>query len=398
MGIAIAGVVALLAASSLVEVGLERVEKDGGAPLKGKHVGLVAHAASVTADGRHAIDVLRHAGVDVRRVFAPEHGLRGRAAAGDAIADGADAASGVPVVSLYGAKTKPEAEDLRGLDALVVDLQDAGVRFYTYSSTLLLCLEAAAETGVELVVLDRPNPIGGELMEGPPADPTRVPPSLVSRAPGPLIHGLTFGELARFANARRAKPARVTVVAMAGWRRSMVWTDTGRPWVPPSPNLRTPEAALVYPGVCLLEATNVTEGRGTDAPFELFGAPWMKAEAIAGAVRAPGLVLEPQRFTPMASEAAHDPKWAGKECAGLRARVTDARAVRPYAFGLDLLHALRRLQPEVRWTREGALDWLLGTPVVREALERGEDPGAIQARDKESLAAFADERRASLLY
>jgi uncharacterized protein YbbC (DUF1343 family) len=397
----VGGILAALVAfgaAPLVEVGLERVEKDGGAPLKGKHVGLVAHAASVTADGRHAIDVLRRAGIDVRRVFAPEHGLRGRAAAGDEIANGADPASGVAVVSLYGAKTKPTAEDLRGLDVLVVDLQDAGVRFYTYSSTLLLCLEAAAENDVELVVLDRPNPLGGELMEGPHADPTRVPPSLVSRAPGPLVHGLTFGELARFANARRTKPARVTVVPMAGWRRSMVWTDTGRSWVPPSPNLRTPEAALVYPGVCLLEATNVTEGRGTDSPFELFGAPWMKADAIASAVRAPGLVLEPRRFTPAASEAAHDPKWAGQECAGLRARVTDAHAVRPYAFGLDLLHTLRRLQPEVRWTRDGALDWLLGTPAVREALERGDDPAAIQARDQAAIAAFAEERRKSLLY
>src|SRR5262249_7725337 len=153
-----------------------------------------------------------------------------------------------------------------------------------------------------------------------------------------------------------------------------------------------------YPGVCLLEATNVSEGRGTEAPFELFGAPWFKAESIAAAVRAPGLVLESRRFTPAASKAARDPKWAGQEGAGLRARVADGHAVRPSAFGLALLSAWRRLHPEVRWTRDGALDWLLGTPAVREALERGEDPAAIQARDRAALAAFADERGASLLY
>jgi uncharacterized protein YbbC (DUF1343 family) len=381
-----------------VEVGLERVERDGGGALKGRRVGLVVHAASVTADGRHAIDVLRASGVDVRRLFAPEHGLRGRAAAGEAVAGGVDSATGLPVVSLYGGKTKPDADDLRGLDALVFDLQDAGVRFYTYSSTLLLCLEAAADAGIELVVLDRPNPLGGELVEGPLADPKRVPPSLVSRAPGPLVHGLTFGEMARFANARRAAPARLQVVAMGGWRRSMRWRDTGLPWIPPSPNLRSPEAALVYPGVCLLEATNVTEGRGTETPFLLFGAPWMKAEAVAAAVSAPGLRLAPKRFMPVASDAASDPKYRGQECAGLEVQVTDPDAVRPYAFGLTLLQALRRIHPEFRWTREGALDWLVGTPDVREALDRGRDVQSILDADREAIEAFGRERRPALLY
>jgi uncharacterized protein YbbC (DUF1343 family) len=398
MGLCVAGALVLLAAAPVVEVGLERIERDRGAPLKGKRVGLVAHAASVTADGRHAIDVLRALGIDLRRVFAPEHGLESRAAAGESVAGGALPATGVPVVSLYGAKTKPDADDLRGLDVLVVDLQDAGVRFYTYASTLLLCLEAAAEAGLELVVLDRPNPLGGVLMEGPSADPGRVAPSLVSRAPGPLVHGLTFGELARFVNGRRARPVRLTVVAMTGWRRPMVWTDTGRPWVAPSPNLRSPEAALVYPGVCLLEATNLTEGRGTEAPFLLFGAPWMRAEAVAAAVSAPGLTLEPKRFTPVVSEAAPDPKFSGQECAGLGVRVTDPHAVRPYAFGLDLVQALRRLHPEFRWNRPGALDWLLGTPEVREALERGDSTDAVRERDRKTVAAFARERQSSLLY
>ncbi len=186
-------------------MGLERVEAEKGAPLRGRRVGLLAHAVSLAADGRHAIDVLRGAGVDVVRLFGPEHGLRGLAAAGEAVEGGVDAASGLPVISLYGARTKPSPEDLRGLDVLVVDLQDAGVRFYTYASTMLLCLEAAAEAGLEVVVLDRPNPLGGERVEGPERDPA-MPYSLVSAAPGPLVHGLTLGEMARLVD--KAEQAR----------------------------------------------------------------------------------------------------------------------------------------------------------------------------------------------
>jgi uncharacterized protein YbbC (DUF1343 family) len=184
--------VAALLAAPPVRVGLEQVEAQGGAPVRGKRIGLLAHAASLTADGRHAVDVLRGLGAEVVRLFAPEHGLRGRLAAGAPVAGGVDPQTGLPLVSLYGKKAKPSPEDLAGLDALVVDLQDAGVRFYTYESTLILCLEAAAEARIELVVLDRPNPLGGERMDGPLRDPN-LPPSLLSLAPGPLIHGLTLG-------------------------------------------------------------------------------------------------------------------------------------------------------------------------------------------------------------
>lgn len=355
------------------------------------------HAASVTADGGHAIDVLRALGLNVVRLFAPEHGLRGAVAAGEKVDSGMDAGSGLPVVSLYGEKSKPAADDLRDLDALVFDLQDAGVRFYTYASTLLLCLEAAAEAGLEIVVLDRPNPLGGERIEGPPSDPRElVPASLVNWAPGPLVHGLTLGEMARYVNAGAPRKAKLTVIAMQGWQRSMLWRDTGRPWVPPSPNLRSPEAALAYPGVCLLEATNLSEGRGTEAPFLLLGAPWLKPETLAG-VSVPGFALEPARFTPAASPAAPNPKHRDRECLGVRVRVTDAKAARPYELGLRLLAALRR-QPEFRWSREGALDWLLGTRRVREALERGDSVEAILKADGPAIEAFRKDRVTALLY
>lgn len=391
---------AALLAGAAVQVGLERVEADGGAPLRGKRVGLVVHAASVTADGRHAIDVLRGQGIDVRRLFSPEHGLRSRAAAGERVASGVDATSGLPLVSLYGDKTRPSPADLEGLDALVVDLQDAGVRFYTYLSTMLLCLEAAADAGIELVVLDRPNPLGGVRVEGPVSDPADVVPrSLVNGTPGPLLPGLTAGEMARFANSQRAKPARLSVVAMRGWRREMTWADTGRAWPTPSPNLRTPEAALAYPGTCLIEGTNVSEGRGSESPFLLIGAPWVKPEALVRAVRAAGFALAPARFTPASSEAAPQPKLLGEACAGVRVSVTDARRAAPYALGVALLRALRDLHPQFAWRGDGSgFDRLVGTRRLRAAIDRGDAVATIVAADAEAIARWRRDRQPALLY
>jgi uncharacterized protein YbbC (DUF1343 family) len=386
-----------LGSLSRVVVGLERVEAEKGAPLRGRRVGLLGHAVSVAVDGRHAIDVLRGTGVEVVRLFGPEHGLRGLAAAGEEVAGGTDAASGLPVVSLYGERTKPTAEDLRGLDVLVVDLQDAGVRFYTYASTMLLCLDAAAEAGLPVVVLDRPNPLGGERVEGPERDPT-MPFSLVSVAPGPLVHGLTLGEMAMLSSRRREKADRVSVVAMHGWKRHMTWAETGRPWVSPSPNLRSAEAAIAYPGTCLLEATNASEGRGSEAPFLLVGAPWMKAEAVARQAATPGFVLEPTAFTPAPSPAAPEPKHVGVLCRGVRVHVTDTEAAQPFALGLRLLVALRR-HPEFGWVREGAwLDTLTGTKSVRAALERGDGVDTILAAEAPAIERWRRERAASLLY
>ncbi|MET0553384.1 MAG: DUF1343 domain-containing protein, partial [Vicinamibacteria bacterium] len=213
---------------------------------------------------------------------------------------------------------------------------------------------------------------------------------------GPLVHGLTLGEMARVANAARVKPAQLTVVAMEGWLRSMRWRDTGRPWVAPSPNLRTADAALAYPGTCLFESTDATEGRGTEAPFLLLGAPWLDAPALAK-VRAPGFALSTTTFTPRASEAASAPKHRDVLCQGVRVEVTDAVASRPYELGVRLLYALR-MQKGFRWTREGALDWLVGTRRLRLAFERGDTPEMILASDAGDLAAWERERAPFLLY
>ena len=385
--------------AAAVKAGIDQVELDNGGVLRGRKVGLIAHAASVTVDGRRSVDALRAKGVNVVRIFSPEHGLGSAAAAGEKVASGKDEATKLPVVSLYGDKRAPSAEDLAGIDALVFDLQDAGVRFYTYLSTMILAMDAAAAAGIDFVVLDRPNPINGERVEGPMSDPrTEVPESMVNMTPGPLVHGLTAGEMARFVNAGREKAAKLTVVPLRGWKRTMSWSEIGRTWIPPSPNLKTPEAAIAYPGTCLLEATNVSEGRGTDSPFLLVGAPWLKPEAIVAAVKVPGFTLEPTTFTPAASPAAPSPKYAGQASPGVRVKVADAAGAKPYTLGVTLLHVLRA-QPGFQWRDEGeALDRLVGTKKLRAALEAGQAPDAIVAADAAAIAKYREERLKALLY
>jgi beta-N-acetylhexosaminidase len=385
------------ASPSIVQAGLDRVATGAGADLRGKRLGLVVHAASVTADLRHAIDVFQEQGLDVVRLFSPEHGLRSRAAAGEQVEDGLDPVSGLPVVSLYGAKMKPSTEELADLDALVFDLQGAGVRFYTYSSSMIECLEAAAEAGIEFVVLDRPNPLGGERVEGPVSAPREVvPESFVNMAPGPLVHGLTLGEMARYVNPTLERPATLSVIEMAGWRREMTWEDTGRPWVGPSPNLRTAEATLAYPGTALLESTNASEGRGTTDPFLIIGAPWIEPETLE--IDVPGYELTPTRFVTEASPAAPYPKFEGEESSGWRVSVVDPSGAEPYRLGVSLLRALMEL-PDFSWNRDGAgLTWLVGTNRLLEDLQAGRSVDEIVAADADDHAAWRDTRRPALLY
>jgi len=379
-----------------VRVGLERVAAGETEALEGKRLGLIVHGASVTAEGRHAVEVLRERRLNVVRLFSPEHGLRGQAAAGEGVESDRDPVSGLPVVSLYGEQRQPTAADLAGLDALVFDLQDAGVRFYTYVSTLILALQAAADAGIDFVVLDRPNPLGGERIEGPVSAPRDiVPASFLNLAPGPLVHGLTLGEMATYVNAHLQRPARLTVVPMKGWTRRMTWVDTGRPWVPPSPNLRSAKAALAYPGTALLEATNISEGRGTESPFLLLGAPWLE---IPGIEDVPGFHFEPARFTPRISPAAPEPKYEDEECRGLRVSVTDPARAEPYRLGISLLAFLSR-QRGFEWRDDGdALARLLGTPRPFQALFVGKTVEEILAADAENHAAWRRERRPALLY
>lgn len=365
------------AAPSAVLAGLDVIQRDGNPLFEDAAIGLVVHGASMTRDGTHAIDVFLQRGYDLRRLFSPEHGLRGTAAAGEKVADGIDPDSGLPVVSFYGPRLKPEEEHLADLDVLVIDLQDVGVRFYTYVSTMLLSAQAGLESGLDVVILDRPNPLGGRGSYGPIRDPG-IPLSMVSRAPGPLVHGLTIGEIARVAypEARAVdvtSTGRMFVVPMEGWHRQLRWADTGLTWRNPSPNLRSAQAAQLYPATALLEGTNVSEGRGTEAPFLIIGAPWFDDELLADLE---DLFVEYEvatsrvEFTPTASAAALRPKYEGELCLGL-VLAPENSSFDQYALGLRVL--LRLAQHEkFALLREGrSLTWLLGSPSATEVVLGG---------------------------
>jgi len=301
--------------------------------------GLLCNQASTTSDFVHAADALHERfGKQLRTLFGPQHGMWSTEQ--DNMVETPHASyRGMRVFSLYSETRCPTEEMLDGLDLLVVDLQDVGTRVYTYIWTLVHCLQACAEQGIEVVVLDRPNPLGGLVAEGALLDTAFA--SFVGRCAIPMRHGLTIGELAVHCNEALAIGCELEVVAMQGWRRAMLWPDTHRPWLPPSPNLPRWEGALVYPGQVLLEGTNLSEGRGTTTPFEQFGAPWIDSRRLAEALPPiEGAVLRPICFEPTFQ------KWAGDSCHGLFVHVTDSRAFRPYHLTLLMLREIRRIYGE----------------------------------------------------
>lgn len=372
-----------------VTIGLERLEGPEASVLKGKRVGLIANGASVTSDGTPAAAALRAHGIRVVRLFAPEHGLSGRLARGERVKGRAD------VVSLYEpGHRKPKRADLRGLDALVYDMQDAGVRFFTYISTMIYAQRAAADAGVTFVVLDRPNPLGGDMVAGPVAD---LPDTILSVAPGPLVHGMTPGEMARLVQARSRPRGRLVVVPMEGWRRDMTWQDTGRRWVSPSPSLRSPQAALLYPGIALLEGTNASDGRGTGMAFRKLGAPWARVGALLRAADMPGVEAMRSSFTPRPTPTGPHPKFNGRRCRGVALEVT-GDGVNTFELGLRLLRALRS-QPGFAWLLGGAsIDTLVGTSRLRRALDRGASAASIVASQRGGVAGWRRAREPFLLY
>jgi uncharacterized protein YbbC (DUF1343 family) len=377
-----------------VRAGVDVLEAKGFAEIAGKRVALLTNRTGITHDGRSTVSVLRSekaraAGVTLVRLFSPEHGLW--AEKDESLGDTTDPESGLPVVSLYGEKRRPSPEDLAGIAAVVVDLQDAGTRFYTYLTSVGWLMEEAAKAKVAVVVLDRPNPIGGALVEGPPADADRLSFTAVHTLP--VRTGMTIGEVARMVAAERKVPVDLTVVALEGWRRGLFFDETGLPWVPPSPNLRTPTQALLYPGVGLLETTNISVGRGTDTPFEIVGAPWMDGVALARTLnlrRLPGVRFAPVTFTPASS------KHAGAACRGVRVSVVERAAVRPVALGLEIAVALRDVFPR-DWDRT-RLGVLLANEAARARLEKGETAPQIESGWAAALMEFERRRVAFLLY
>jgi uncharacterized protein YbbC (DUF1343 family) len=341
-------------------------------------------------------------GARLAALFAPEHGLWGAAQDHAPIAAARDPLTGLRVASLYGARRAPTPAMLRGLDALVVDLQDVGARYYTFVWTLALAMRACARAGVAVIVLDRPNPLGGAVVEGNVPDPAFA--SFVGLYPLPARHGLTIGEVARYLAQHHGLDVALTVVPMRGWRRPMLWEDTERPWVAPSPNMPTPDTARVYPGGCLLEGTNLSEGRGTTRPFEWLGAPWLDAHAYAAALareRLPGVAFRPVRFRPTFH------KWAGRLCGGVQVHVVDHARFKPFLTGLAEIAVARRLAPRAfRWRRPPyeferrrlPIDILLGTDRIRAALERGQPLAAIERGWQAELARWRRRRAGALLY
>ncbi|MGF1596558.1 MAG: exo-beta-N-acetylmuramidase NamZ domain-containing protein [Acidimicrobiales bacterium] len=391
-----------------LRVGAEILLADRLDELRSRRVGLVANPAS-TVDGEALFDVLaRHPDVDLVAGFGPEHGIRGTEPAGAAVTSGIDEATGVPVRSLYGdGATAPRAAVLDGIDVLLFDLQDVGARPYTYASTMGLTLVAANEAGVDVIVLDRPNPLGGTYVDGPARQPDQV--SLVSRYPVPLAHGMTMGELALAMRGEGWLPGldgvRLDVIPVVGWRRSARWSDLGRAWVAPSPSLPSTSSVELYPATVWFEATSLSVGRGTSEPFTAVGAPWIDAPAATAELarrNLPGLAFGAATMTPTASAAVPSPPYVGRDIPAVRLTVTDPATARPAAAAVHLLDVVtgqareRGLPGPI--TEPALFDLLAGTSEVRTALERGDRADDIVTRWDAELAAFARLRQPYLLY
>lgn len=370
--------------------GVDVLRRRGFDSLRGRRVGLITNHTGRAIDGAPTASLLRSAGdVRLERLFSPEHGLYG--AADERLGDTVDDATGLPVHSLYGEYLAPTPEHLRGLDDLVFDIQDVGCRFYTYISTLGGALEAAGRAGVRCVVLDRPNPINGMDVEGPVADADRL--SFTAWHALPVRHGMTVGELAGLFRAERGIAVEMEVVPCEEWRRADWWDATGIPWVDPSPNMRSLTQAILYPGVGLLETTNVSVGRGTDRPFEVFGAPWMDGRRVWRALcerEVPGASFVPRAFVPSAS------RFARERCDGVEVLVTDRDRLESVSLGIEIAAALRDLHAD-EW-RLQEYERLVANRGTLDALRRGAAAAGIAVEWRAGIADFRARRRRHLLY
>jgi uncharacterized protein YbbC (DUF1343 family) len=371
-----------------VRIGLEMLVECDPLNLRDASLGLLMNQASVDAGFQYACDVIDRAFPgQLKRLFSPQHGFWGEQQANMIeSSDAVYAPLGLPVHSLYSETRRPTPEMLNGLDVLLIDLQDVGTRVYTFVWTLFECLKACAECGVKVVVLDRPNPLGGLTYEGPLIESGFE--SFVGNSAIPMRHGMTLGELALFLNVEHQFHAEVHVISMNGWRRAMLWSDTVRNWVLPSPNMPTPATSYVYPGQVMLEGTNLSEGRGTTCPFEFCGAPWIDSFALTRRLEMcelPGLTLQPFRFRPTFD------KWKGETCGGVAIRLTDPAAVRSFRFTVQLLEAVRQLDPgRLQWLdppyeyeyHKPPIDILFGSDRLRHAMS---SPEPLDARELDEL-------------
>lgn len=388
-----------------VQIGADRLFRSAAELVKGKRVGVLTNHTGLLSDGRSIIDAIADSGISsLKALYGPEHGITGETPDGKIVEHALHPHYGVQVYSLYGRIHKPTSEMLDGVDVLLCDIQDVGARFYTFISTIALTMEAAAEQGIPLVILDRPNPIRGLSYDGP----VRVPSlkSFVGWMPIPITHGLTIGELACLWNnegwlANGAK-APLEIVPMEGWKRSMWYDETGLTWLAPSPNMQTLATAIVYPGLCLVEGTSISEGRGTSNPFQIIGAPWVDPERVLKHVaefNIAGVRCSAVEFTPKeVPGAVSHPKHEGSLCRGICISVDDRDVVQPVYLGIAILSAFKRAHPAETVFRNRRFDILTGNKTVRQQLERGVPPDEICREWAEELELFGKTRAKYLMY
>lgn len=386
-----------VACPAAVRTGLDNVGQHKGL-LEGKRIGIIANHTSYNSEGQHIVDVFRAmSGVRVVALFGPEHGFRGLEEAGATIDNQTDAATGLPIHSLYGKTRKPTPQMLADVDVLVFDIQDVGARFYTYLYTMSLAMEAAAECGKRFVVLDRPNPLGGVQVEGPILQPQFA--TFVGLYPIPVRYGLTVGELAKMINgeswlAKGAK-ADLTVVPLTGWKRGLWYDQTGLRFIKPSPNMPDLETAILYPGLCLIEGTNLSEGRGTPKPFRQFGAPWIDANALAtrlNALNLAGLRFASVSFTPTSS------KHQDKQCHGVEIALVDRNRLESFWAGVMIVNEVSRMYPDQFEWSTAHFDRLCGTATIREAIASQKPLQPLRAAWAGECRTFDKTKRKYLLY
>ncbi|MFP4322845.1 MAG: exo-beta-N-acetylmuramidase NamZ domain-containing protein [Anaerolineales bacterium] len=342
--------------------GIDRLQRADFAPLQGQRVGLFTNLSAVDGRLTRTYDIFRVApAVDLRAFFSPEHGLAGSVADGVKVASGQDAITGLPVHSLYGEALHPTQQMLAEVEVIVCDIQDIGVRYYTYLWTLTHILEACGEHGVRVMILDRPNPLG-KTLSGGGLDPALA--SIVGRYDIPVQHGMTLGELAQMINSRwNPTPAEINVIPCEGWQRDLAWRDLKRPFIPPSPNMPHFSTVQHYPGACLVEGTELSEGRGTPLPFEVVGAPFIDGYDLAQQITIPGAIARPIEFTPSASKFAHE------RCEGIQLHITDATRFAPLPAWLQIIAYIRHRYPEAFAWKAAHFDRLIGHVAIREAID-----------------------------
>lgn len=388
-----------------VKVGADQLLAENYDLIKGKTLGIVTNHTAVLSNGVHLVDTLFSKNdIKIKRLFGPEHGIRGDAPDGEYIVDGTDTKTGLPVVSLYGKTRTFNPEMLEGIEILVFDIQDIGARFYTYISTMYNTIKAASEFNIPILILDRPNPINGLNISGPVLELEFK--SFVGIAQIPIRHGMTIGELALFFNRpeilETKNIAQLTVIELKNWSREMFFDQTNLPWIKPSPNMPDLETALVYPGICLIEGTNVSEGRGTNKPFLTIGSPYIESEKIIDEMDKLGISgtkLLKKQFTPVAIKGMSlYPKYKNVKCNGIEIKITDRSQFDPIIFGINLIYTFKKLYQDKFSFRDNWIDKLWGSSQLREQINLGIEPIVILKEYQKKLDIFKEERKKFLLY